>query len=109
MIAIGIDTGSTSTDAVIYDFETSKILAFAKSMTTHDNLETGISKSLYALPRNLAEQASYLSLSTTLATNACVENKGADICLLFIGANRRAVEWTWASYGFESMDIYAFH
>ncbi len=108
MIAIGIDTGSTSTDAVIYDLARKKILAFAKSVTTHEHLETGIREALCRLPREMLAQAGYLSLSTTLATNACVEKKGENVCLLFIGASRDAVEWTLSSYGFESMDFMRF-
>ena len=46
MTAIGIDTGSTSTDAVIYDLEQHSILSYAKAMTTHENLETGIREAL---------------------------------------------------------------
>ena len=42
MIAIGIDTGSTSTDAVVYDLDKRQILSFAKAVTTHENLESGI-------------------------------------------------------------------
>lgn len=108
MIAIGIDTGSTSTDAVVYELEKRALLAFAKSVTTHESLETGILESLRKLPRELTERAAYLSLSTTLATNACVEGKGERVCLLFIGADRRAVEWTLTSYGFESMEFMRF-
>ena len=33
-LAIGIDTGGTYTDAVLYDFETKKILHAAKALTT---------------------------------------------------------------------------
>ena len=33
-LGIGIDTGGTYTDAVIYDFENQKILGTAKSLTT---------------------------------------------------------------------------
>ena len=108
MIAIGIDTGSTSTDAVVYDLKKHNILAWAKSVTTHRNLEIGIREAIRKLPRDVVETASFISLSTTLATNACVEGKGDNICLLFIGASREAVRWTLSSYGFESMDFMRF-
>ena len=84
MTGIGIDTGGTCTDAVIYDLDTKQVLASAKSATTHERLEIGIGESLGKLPAGLVRQASYISLSTTLATNACVENKGGRVCLIFI-------------------------
>ena len=108
MTAIGIDTGSTSTDAVVYDLDNHRILTYAKTMTTHEDLEIGIREVLRRLPRELVDASSYISLSTTLATNACVEKKGENICLLFIGASKAAVEWTLSSYGFESMEFMRF-
>ena len=46
MTGIGIDTGGTCTDAVIYDFETKEILATGKTLTTKENLEIGIANAL---------------------------------------------------------------
>ncbi|MDD6187947.1 MAG: hydantoinase/oxoprolinase N-terminal domain-containing protein, partial [Clostridiales bacterium] len=40
-IGIGIDTGGTYTDAVIYDFETKRVLSSAKSLTTKRDLSKG--------------------------------------------------------------------
>ena len=54
MIAIGIDTGSTSTDAVVYDLKKHNILAWAKSVTTHRNLEIGIREAIRKLPRDVS-------------------------------------------------------
>ena len=85
MIAIGIDTGGTCTDAVVYDMESREILASGKTLTTKSNLETGIANVLDLLPQDLLEKADILSLSTTLATNTCVENKGCRAKLLIIG------------------------
>ncbi|MDO4865006.1 MAG: hydantoinase/oxoprolinase family protein [Clostridia bacterium] len=87
MIGIGIDTGGTCTDAVIYDFETRKVLAAGKALTTKENLEIGIANALDQLPEALLKQAESLALSTTLATNACVENKGCRAKLLVIGTS----------------------
>lgn len=87
MKGIGIDTGGTCTDAVIYDYETSSILAAGKALTTKTNLEVGISNALDQLPGDLLRQAESLALSTTLATNACVENKGYRAKLLIIGTH----------------------
>ena len=46
MIGIGIDTGGTCTDAVIYDFDKREILASGKALTTKQNLEIGIANAL---------------------------------------------------------------
>ncbi|MBQ6545292.1 MAG: hydantoinase/oxoprolinase family protein, partial [Lachnospiraceae bacterium] len=85
MLGIGIDTGGTCTDAVIYDFETRTILGSGKALTTKQNLEIGIANALDLLPQELVKNAEMISLSTTLATNACLENKGARAKLLMIG------------------------
>jgi len=84
-LGIGIDTGGTYTDAVIYDFDNRKVVAKGKSLTTKENLEIGIGNALDSLPADLIGQASVLSLSTTLATNASVENKGGRAKLVMIG------------------------
>ena len=106
MIGIGIDTGGTCTDAVIYDFETGKILGAGKALTTKEHLETGIANALDQLPEELLEQAQMAALSTTLATNACLENKGARAKLLLIGFDRGMMEHLkdlYASYGLDDL------
>ena len=72
-IGLGVDTGGTYTDAVLYDFDEGKILASAKSLTTKEHLEVGIGGALDQMPEQLIRQVELVSLSTTLATNACVE------------------------------------
>ncbi len=84
-IGIGIDTGGTYTDCVIYDFKNKSILASAKSLTTRDDLSIGICNVLNLLPHDLLSEADLLCLSTTLATNACVENTGSRAKLVLIG------------------------
>jgi len=84
-IGIGIDTGGTCTDAVAYDFDTGTVLAKGKELTTRENLSVGIGRALDALPQELIREASLIALSTTLATNACVENKGGRAKLLIFG------------------------
>ncbi len=101
MTGIGIDTGGTCTDAVLYDFETKQILACAKSATTHERLEIGISESLKKLPKDLVGQVGCISLSTTLATNACVENKGGRVCLIFVGVEEKTLLENGNKYGFD--------
>lgn len=90
---IGIDTGGTYTDAVIYDFEKRLVIAKSKSPTTRSNLEIGIGKALDLLPADLLKKAESVALSTTLATNACVENKGGRARLVLMGTNRSTLEW----------------
>lgn len=84
-IGIGIDTGGTCTDAVAYDFDTSTVLAKGKALTTREDLTIGIGEALDNLPAELISQAELISLSTTLATNACVENKGSRAKLVIFG------------------------
>lgn len=103
-IGIGIDTGGTYTDAVIYDFDEGKVLSAAKSLTTKEDLAKGISAAVEALDRELVMQASFASLSTTLATNACVEGKGGRAKLLFIGQDGGTLERVGGSFGLRSPD-----
>ena len=88
---IGIDTGGTCTDAVVYDFDKSEILAAAKSPTTHDELSRGIGNAIDKLPRDMVDKAEAIALSTTLATNACVENRGGRAKLVFFGVQPATV------------------
>jgi len=96
---IGIDTGGTYTDAVVYDFETQKILGSAKALTTRDDLSRGILEALDRLDPALLRRAGMVALSTTLATNACVEGKGGRAKLLFIGIDKKTVDWVGAEAG----------
>ena len=98
-IGIGIDTGGTYTDAVAYDFENGKILGGAKSLTTKEDLTIGILGALDGLPRDLLSQAKIVSLSTTLATNACVEDKGGNAKLVFFGGDKKVIAQNGGKYG----------
>lgn len=107
MVGIGIDTGGTYTDAVIYDLDNSQILASAKSLTTKEDLKIGIENVLKRLPDKLLPSCTELSLSTTLATNACVENRGRKGKLILIGLARETLESTYQDYGIDSLeDVY---
>lgn len=98
-IGLGIDTGGTYTDAVLYDFEEEKVVASAKALTTKEDLSHGIGEALDRLPGERLAAAELVSLSTTLATNACVEDRGGRAGLIFIGGDRRIVERNGAAYG----------
>ena len=103
-LGIGIDTGGTYTDAVIYDFEKEKIMGSAKALTTRENLVTGILGALDALPQELVRQADMISLSTTLATNACVEDKSGRAKLIFFGGDREIINKCGKQYGLPPAD-----
>ena len=98
-LGIGIDTGGTYTDAVLYDFENKKILNTAKSLTTKNDLSIGILGALDALPADLLKKAELISLSTTLATNACVEDKGGCAKLIFFGGDPKVIDEYGSQYG----------
>ena len=84
---LGVDTGGTYTDAVILRDET-EVIASAKALTTRHDLSFGISEAI----RNVIDKSSIkpmdislVSLSTTLATNALVEDQGGRVALIFVG------------------------
>jgi N-methylhydantoinase A/oxoprolinase/acetone carboxylase beta subunit len=82
-IGIGIDAGGTYTDAVVYSFGQREVLASAKSLTSKEDLSIGIEEVLDALPGEFVREASCVALSTTLATNACVERIGQGLYLKY--------------------------
>lgn len=106
-LGIGIDTGGTYTDAVIYNFEDKTILGSAKSLTTKNDLTIGILGAIDGLPADLVRQAEIISLSTTLATNACVEDKGGRAKLIFFGGDKKIIDQCGLPFGLPSSnDIY---
>lgn len=106
-IGIGIDTGGTYTDAVVYDFDAGEVIAAAKALTTREDLSIGILEALDKLPRDKVAMAEVISLSTTLATNACVEDKGGSAKLIFFGGDRKVIDTNGSAYGLPpSKDMY---
>ncbi len=103
-LAIGIDTGGTCTDAVLYDFDQNRVLGQSKALTTYDDLTRGILAALDGLDPVLCRKAGLAGLSTTLATNACVEGKFRRTRLLLMGIDRRGVAKYGAAYGFTDPD-----
>lgn len=86
-LLLGIDTGGTYTDAVLYS-ETRGVVARAKALTTRHDLSVGISGAVEAVLDQAKASASAIglvSLSTTLATNALVEGQGGRAGLVMIG------------------------
>lgn len=93
-LALGIDTGGTFTDGVIFDLDQKAVLATTKVETTRHNLTLAINRCIDNLVDALQNekqgrydirQVKMVSLSTTLATNAIVEGQGAEVGLIQIG------------------------
>ncbi len=102
-ILLGIDTGGTYTDAVLFNDSASQgsngVISTAKALTTKYDLAIGIRNVINAVlntpeasrtisggstPDSLHD-IRLVSLSTTLATNAIVEGHGTPVCLLLLG------------------------
>ena len=91
-IKLGIDTGGTYTDAVLFSDEEG-VLRSAKSLTTKHDLSIGIGKATRkVLEGQDPASIDLVSVSTTLATNAIVEQHGAPACLIMIGFGEEALE-----------------
>ncbi len=88
-LRLGLDTGGTYTDAVV--LATGKrVVATAKALTTKHDLAIGIAGAIKAaiakLPRDMAaSDIGLVSVSTTLATNAVVEQQRSPICAILVG------------------------
>lgn len=85
---IGIDTGGTYTDAVMLEKKSGQVIATAKKPTTHYQLENGTSEALTELfikSTVAPEHIETVVVSSTLATNSVVENKGARVAVIVIG------------------------
>lgn len=103
-IGLGIDTGGTYTDCVLYDFDNKKVLFTAKALTTKNNLVEGIVNSLKILPKDILSKTKAVSLSTTLATNACVEEKFAKGRVILLGYHPKALYGYGGDYGLPNSD-----
>jgi N-methylhydantoinase A/oxoprolinase/acetone carboxylase beta subunit len=98
---LGLDTGGTFTDAVLLA-DGRRVVATAKSLTTPWDLAIGIGHAIRAVLDDLPAGAqrsgltrsnvTLVSVSTTLATNAVVENRFSPVCTLLIGFDDAMVE-----------------
>lgn len=90
---LGIDTGGTYTDAVLFSREKG-VLAAAKALTTKHDLSHCVGEAIGAVLEkgDPEEKIELVSISTTLATNAVVEGQGSPVCLLLIGYDGKALE-----------------
>ena len=86
---LGIDTGGTYTDAVLWsEAAGAGVAAKAKALTTRHDLAVGISGAVDAVLDKAAVAPGAIklvSMSTTLATNALVEGQGGRVALVMIG------------------------
>jgi N-methylhydantoinase A/oxoprolinase/acetone carboxylase beta subunit len=97
-LSVGLDTGGTYTDAVVLD-GAQRVVASAKALTTHWDLSIGLHAALRAVLATLPAASSrerifLVSVSTTLATNAVVENRFAPVCTILVGFDEQMVERT---------------
>lgn len=83
-LTLGIDTGGTYTDAALFDMERG-VAASAKALTTKHDLTIGVAEAVDAVIGEHAGEIALVSISTTLATNAIVEDQGSPAALVLIG------------------------
>lgn len=111
-LMLGIDTGGTFTDAVVLEDSGSRVVASAKSPTTHQDLAQGVGAAVRAVLESassvadktasdgsasdgsVADEIVLVSVSTTLATNALVEGHGEPAALFTFGFSARELERT---------------
>ena len=96
---LGIDTGGTYTDAVIYDYVTETIIESAKTLTTHNDLTHCVTEVIRRLNRSSLAGVRLVALSTTLATNACIEGRGADARLVITGGDKKIISARHSEFG----------
>ncbi|WP_423923336.1 hydantoinase/oxoprolinase N-terminal domain-containing protein [Candidatus Poriferisodalis sp.] len=91
---MGVDTGGTFTDAVVYDHNTDRVVAAAKTPTSHEDLYGCVVAAMTNVLSSSHVSASDIGLvavSTTLATNALVEGAGRPAGLVAIGFEPEAL------------------
>lgn len=94
MYLLGVDTGGTYTDAVVVSATSGDVVATAKAPTTHGGLAVGIGEAIAGVvgAEVTATDISLVSLSTTLATNALVEDLTRPAGLVLVGFEPDAVQ-----------------
>ncbi len=97
---LGIDTGGTFTDAVVYDHGADRVLATAKTPTRHDDLYSCVVEAMSSMlgggrdtsaSTPSAADIGLVAVSTTLATNALVEGAVRPAGLVAIGFEPEAL------------------
>jgi len=93
LIHLGIDTGGTYTDSVLWS--DGSLITSAKSLTTRKDLSVGIANSVNnVLVKSgvSVNDIGLVAMSTTLATNSLIEGVDAYIVLVLIGFNSAFIE-----------------
>ncbi len=89
---LGIDAGGTYTDVALLDLTTGKVVVYAKSLTTRPDPSDGIRNALAKINKEFLPEVSMISLATTFATNAIVEDRGAEAGLILIGYDEKPAD-----------------
>ncbi|HDD54745.1 MAG TPA: hydantoinase/oxoprolinase family protein [Chloroflexi bacterium] len=84
-LVLGIDTGGTYTDGVLLEYNTHRIIATHKCLTTKRDFSIGIENVIKEIELEDPSAIQMVSISTTLATNAIAEGKGKRVALFLIG------------------------
>ena len=78
---LGLDVGGTHTDAVLIGEK--GIVSHYKAVTDHDNLLLSVRRAIEEITRDAdRKKIKRVNLSTTLSTNAIIENKLEDVCVI---------------------------
>ncbi len=107
-LVLGIDTGGTYTDGVLLEYETRKVLATHKSLTTKRDFTIGIGRVIEHIQIEDPSLVKMVSVSTTLATNAIAEGKGKRVALLLIGYDPDLISSFHMSNRFATPNYYYF-
>ncbi len=96
-LVLGIDTGGTYTDGVLLEYETRRVLAAHKSLTTKRDFSIGIENVIEGIHIDDPAAIKMVSISTTLATNAIAEGaepsvRGKRVALLLVGYDRDLID-----------------
>jgi len=83
---IGVDSGDTFTDAVLFDIKEDKVIITTKVLTTHEDLSNGIFEAIDQITAQIdTSDVAQVAVSSTLATNAIVEGRGGHVGLFILG------------------------
>jgi N-methylhydantoinase A/oxoprolinase/acetone carboxylase beta subunit len=99
---LGIDAGGTYTDAVILRGSDGAIVDAKKSFTTYPDIQQGIKNVLDSLNQKYLRDVNLVSVSTTLSTNALLENTGRPVGLILVGEQATDKEYPAESIVFVS-------
>jgi len=101
-LILGIDTGGTYTDSVIFDKENDKVLAVNKTLTKKENLLQSILNAVDVYSDEYLKNIKGINLSTTLATNACVEYRQSNVLLILLGCDEKVFKSYSHEYGLKN-------